>query len=249
MAFNYTQYQIELGTLMALTSANPGAPPTDPYFVQILPAIIDYAEQRIYRDLDIQSTRTSAIIQVSAVGNPVVQLPTSPAVYVVESMSIQALGNGSPPPITASTLMTPVDKNFIQATFPPAYWNVAQGAPQFYYIEDQGTMLIGPAPDQLYSFFTIYTFRPTPLSATNTTTILTQIWPDLFLAASALYAAAFQKNFGSQSDDPKMAQSWENQYQTLLKGALDEEARKQNKSVVYGPMRASQFSGKAPTQQ
>src|SRR5271168_986733 len=249
MAFNFTQYQVELGTLMALTSANPALPPTDPYFAQILPAIIDQAEQRLYREIDPQSTRASATINVSAIGNPVVQLPTSPAVYVVESMSIQALGNGSAPPITTPTLMSPVDKNFIQATFPPAYWTTAQGAPQFYYIQDQGTMLIGPAPDQLYSFFTIYTFRPTPLSATNPTTILTQIWPDLFLAASALYAAAYQKNFGSQSDDPKMAQSWENQYQTLLKGALDEEARKQNKSVVYGPMRASQFSGKAPTQQ
>lgn len=249
MAFNFTQYQVELGTLMALTSANPGAPPNDPYFIQILPAIIDYAEQRIYRDLDIQSTRTNAIIQVSAVGNPIVQLPTNPAVYVVESMNIQALGNGSPPPITTPTLMTPVDKNFIEATFPPAYWTFAQGAPQFYYIQDQGTMLIGPAPDQLYSFFTTYTFRPTPLSATNPTTILTQIWPDLFLAASMVLASGYQKNFGSQSDDPKMAQSWESQYQTLLKGALDEEARKQNKSVVYGPMRASQFSGKAPTQQ
>jgi hypothetical protein len=249
MAFNFTQYQVELGTLMALTSANPGAPPTDPYFQQILPACIDYAEQRIYRDLDIQSTRTNAIIQVSAVGNPIVQLPTNPAVYVVESMNLQALGNGSPPPITTPTLMTPVDKNFIEATFPPAYWTVAQGAPQFYYIQDQGTMLIGPAPDQLYSFFTTYTFRPIPLSATNPTTILTQIWPDLFLAASMIFMSGYQKNFGSQSDDPKMAASWESQYDMLLKGALDEEARKQNKSVVYGPMRASQFSGKAPTQQ
>src|SRR5271168_1125345 len=249
MAFNYTQYQVELGTLMALTSANPALPPTDPYFQQILPACIDYAEGRCYKELDAISTRTNATIQVSAVGNPFVQLPSNPAVFVVESMSIQALGNGTPPPITTPTLMSPVDKNFIQATFPPAYWTTAQGAPQFYYIEDQGTMLIGPAPDQLYSFFTIYTFRPTPLSATNPTTILTQIWPDLFLAASMVLASGYMKNFGSQADDPKMAQSWENTYQLLLKSALEEEARKANRAVVFSPMRASQFSGKAPTQQ
>jgi hypothetical protein len=249
MAFNFTQYQVELGTLMALTSANPGAPPTDPYFVQILPACIDYAEGRCYKELDAISTRTNATVQVSAVGNPFVQLPSNPAVFVVESMSIQALGNGSPPPITTPTLMSPVDKNFIQSTFPPAYWTTAQGAPQFYYIEQQGTALIGPAPDQLYSLFLIYTFRPTPLSATNTTTILTQIWPELFLAASMVFMSGYMKNFGSQADDPKMAASWEAQYQTLLKTSLDEESRKKNMATSFTPLRSAQFSGKAPTQQ
>jgi hypothetical protein len=248
MAFNYTQYQIELGTLMALTSANPAAPPNDPYFAQILPAIIDQAENRIYRELNPISTTANGTLTVTP-GTPFVQLPENPIVYVVESLFVSQLANGNPPPITSSTLLTPVDKNFLMATFPPAYWGLAQGQPQFYFVQDQTTIQIGPSPDQAYQLNMTYTFRPTQLSATNPTTILTQIWPELFLAASMVVAAAYQKNFGAQSDDPKMAMSWESQYQTLLKSALEEESRKANMAVVFSPMRASSFSGKPPQQQ
>jgi len=240
MAYDYTQYQVELGTLMALTSANPASPPTDPYFAQILPAIIDQAEFRIYRDLDIQSTRTNATIYTTA-GSPLVNLPSNPAVYVVESMSVVTVG-GNMPPISAQTNLSPVDKNFLTDTFPPAYWSTAQGMPQYYYVQDQNVAFVGPTPDQVYGLYVIYTYRPTPLSATNPTTILTTMWPDLFLAASMCMASAYQKNFGSQSDDPRMAQSWENTYQLLLKGALDEEARKKNTSAQYAPMRRSPFA-------
>jgi hypothetical protein len=44
--------------------------------------------------------------------------------------------------------------------------------------------------------------------------------------ASMIYVSAFQRNFGRQSDDPAMAQSYESQYQALLKGATIEEYRK-----------------------
>jgi hypothetical protein len=245
MAFNYTQYQVELGTLMALTSSNPALPPTDPYFAQILPAIIDYAEQRIYRDLDIQSTTTNGTLTVTP-GTPFVTLPENPIVYVVESLFVSQLANGSPPPIAVSTLLTPVDKNFLMATFPPAYWGIAQGFPQYYFVQDQTTIQIGPSPDQAYQLNMTYTFRPTPLSAANPTTILTQIWPDLFLICSMIMASGYQKNWSAQSDDPKMSASYEAQYQGLLKGALDEEARKKSMGVVYTPLRASSFSGKPP---
>lgn len=245
MAYNYTQYQVELGTLMAITSANPAQPPTDPYFAQILPACIDYAEQRCYRDLDLQSTTTSGTLTVTA-GTVFVSLPESPIVYVVESLFVSALAGGGAPPIGVSTMLTPVDKGFLMATYPPAYWATAQGQPVFYYVQDQDTIQLGPCPDQAYTLQMTYTYRPVALSATNTTTILTQIFPDVFLAASMVFMAGYQKNFGSQADDPKMAQSWETQYQTLLKGALSEESRKKNESVEFTPMRTPAFAGKNP---
>jgi hypothetical protein len=46
------------------------------------------------------------------------------------------------------------------------------------------------------------------------------------IMASMVYVSAYQRNFGRQSDDPAMAQSYEGQYQALLKGAAVEEARK-----------------------
>lgn len=243
MSYNYTEYQIQLGTLMALTSANPGAAPTDPYFVQILPACIDYAEQRIYRDLDIQSTTQTGTVTATQ-GSMTLALPSG--VYVVENMQVQATASGTPP-IGTPTVMTAVDKGFLYAVYPPGYAGSAQGQPLFYYMQDQATAVIGPSPDQAYTIAVTYTYRPTPLSATNTTTILTEIWPDLFLAASMVFMSGYQKNFGSQSDDPKMAQSWEDQYQTLLKGALMEEASKKSMTVDFTPLRSAPFSGNAPS--
>jgi hypothetical protein len=46
------------------------------------------------------------------------------------------------------------------------------------------------------------------------------------IMASMVYVSAYQRNFGRQSDDPAMAVSYEAQYQTLLRGAAVEEARK-----------------------
>ena len=41
-----------------------------------------------------------------------------------------------------------------------------------------------------------------------------------------VFGAAYMKNFGAASDDPKMAVSWENHFQTLKASAEVEEARK-----------------------
>ena len=51
--------------------------------------------------------------------------------------------------------------------------------------------------------------------------------------ASMIYVSAYQRNFGRQSDDPQMAQSYENQYTNLLKSAFIEEARKKFQSAGW----------------
>lgn len=60
----------------------------------------------------------------------------------------------------------------------------------------------------------------------NSVTFISQYLPDLLVMASMVYISAYQRNFGKESDDPQMAQSYEGQYQTLLKSATVEEARK-----------------------
>ena len=44
--------------------------------------------------------------------------------------------------------------------------------------------------------------------------------------ASMIFISGYQRNFGRQSDDPQMAQSYESQYLALLKGATVEEYRR-----------------------
>jgi len=81
-------------------------------------------------------------------------------------------------------------------------------------------------PDASYRVEVVATYRPNSLSASNTTTFISQYFPDLLIMASMIYISAYQRNFGRQSDDPQMAQSYESQYQALLKSATVEEARK-----------------------
>ncbi len=51
MPITYTSYKTTIANLMVI-------PETDANFLQILPSIIDYAEERIYRDLDLLSVKS-----------------------------------------------------------------------------------------------------------------------------------------------------------------------------------------------
>jgi hypothetical protein len=105
--------------------------------------------------------------------------------------------------------------------------------------------LIGPNPDINYPQSIVGSTRMNSLawyantsqSATGTTFISTFL-PDLLLMASMVYISGYQRNFSAASDDPNMAVNYEKQYQTLLKGAMVEEARKR--------FRASAWSSEPP---
>ena len=92
-------------------------------------------------------------------------------------------------------------------------------------VTDQ-SIVMAPSPGAAFAVEVIGNIRPTPLSATNTTTFLASYLPDLFFAASMIFVSGWQKNFGAQADDPRMAMSWETQYQGLLSSAKIEELRK-----------------------
>jgi hypothetical protein len=50
------------------------------------------------------------------------------------------------------------------------------------------------------------------------------------IAAGMIFAAGYMRDFGSQADDPKMAQSWEAQYGNLMKSASVDAMRMQFES-------------------
>jgi hypothetical protein len=69
--------------------------------------------------------------------------------------------------------------------------------------------------------------------------VLTQYFGDLFIAATMIFWAGYQKTFGAMSGDPQQAMTWEENYQNIKKGAAIEEARKK----FQGPG----WTGYAPT--
>lgn len=224
MALTYSQYVDQIAT-MAIVPSN------DPYFQIILPSMIDYAELRMQRDLDFLSTQISSNAYSFTSGSNTLTIPQSAFVTTQTMEVIDGAGDSSP--------LLPVTKEYIQNVYGSGS---TQGLPNYYamYGGDAATtgytsqiIIVGPTPDAAYAIRLTGTVRSTPLSASNPNTYISTFLPDLFIMASMIYISAYQRNFGRISDDPAMAQTYESQYQTLLKSALTEENRKKYEASAW----------------
>jgi hypothetical protein len=225
VSLNYTTYVAQISNLIVTSTG-------DPNFNTMLPGMIDYAEQRIYRELDLQKTRVSDTTVTLSSGFNFVTLPTDQYIVVMEQMNVLTpvgalSSNGVRVPLT------PVTKEYIDFAWPTS---TATGVPIYCAPLNDTTYKLGPAPDQAYPLEVVGTIRPTPLSAANSSTWLTQHLPDLFIAASMVFAAGYMRNYGAQADDPQMPGSWESQYKTLFGSANAEELRKRFQSQGWSPM-------------
>lgn len=224
----YATYKSTLATLSVV-------PETDQNWLNILPDTIDYAELRIYRDLDLLSTVTTSTSFSTTAGSSKVAVTEGSFVTLQNVNVITPAGTAIPDSGTRNPLL-PVSKEYIQYSWPSS---TNAGVPQYFAMIDERTFSLGPWPDDQYTLEIIGTYRPPSLSVTNTTTFISQYLPDLFLMASMIFISGYQRNFGRQSDDPQMAQSYESQYQALLRGAMVEEYRKKFAASGWSSMSPS----------
>ena len=211
----YATYKTALATLSVV-------PETDVNWLAILPDAIEYAELRIQRDLDLLSTVLTNSSHATTANTSTVELPTGLFVTLQNVNVITPAGTLNADQGTRVPLL-PVAKEYIQYSWPSA---TNAGVPQYFAMINERTFSLGPWPDNVYNLEIIGTYRPDTLTSSNTTTFISQYLPDLFLMASMIFISGYQRNFGRQSDDPQMAQSYEAQYQALLRGATVEEYRK-----------------------
>lgn len=233
-ALTYTDYQKQLAILAGYTVGSDGTTVTyDPNFLAILPQTINYAELRIQRDLDFLSEMTSDSSNTFTIGSSTLSIPMASFITLQTIEAVDLSGNTTP--------LRPVSKEFIQNVYGG---NATPGTPLYFamYGSDTGVagnnpvnriITVGPPADLAYTARVTGTVHFAPISATNTTTFISTYLPDLFLMASMIYVSGFQRNFGRQSDDPQMAQSYESQYKALLSGATVEEARKKFQSSAW----------------
>jgi hypothetical protein len=210
----------------------------DVNFLSILPSMIDYATLRINRDLDLLDTSVAlhgAGYKVTA-GNRNLSFSQNfvDGSYFVVSEQINLITPvGQTDPDTGTRVpLLPATKEFLDAVFGSSL-SANRGQPKYFAPFNDTLFLVGPVPDAEYYVEVVGTIRPAPLSATVTSTFISQYLPDLLIMASMIYISAYQRNFGRQSDDPQMAQSYENQYQVLLKSATVEEARKKFEGAAW----------------
>jgi hypothetical protein len=211
--------------------------PTDTNFLAILPQMIVYAENRIYRDLDFLSTVAPNTYTLGA-GLHSFTVPWA------DFITVQQINVLTPATVTIADSglrnpLLPVSKEFLNVVYPDSS---TAGVPYYFAPSSNGfsfIYLLGPWPDKAYTVEVIGTIRPASMSATSgtKTTFISLYLPDLFIMASLVYGSAYQRNWsGPSPNDPQMPVTYESQYQALLKSAGIEEARKKFQSSGWASM-------------
>lgn len=229
MSLNYNTFLTALSNFLVV-------PITDPDFLSATPNIIDDAEQRIYRDLDLLnsvSADSSGTISPGALGFGIpIPVGGNGPFLVIQQVNVITPVGADPSTGTANPL-TPASKEFITYVYPSSS---VLGVPRYFAMVTQGIIIVGPRADAAYVVNVIGTIRPAPLSATNTTTLLSLYFPDLLLSAALAMGAGYLKDFGAATDDPQSGVSWEKKYQTQLQSAILEEARKKFQDNGWGSL-------------
>lgn len=213
MSLTFATYTTTIANLTVYDEANAD-------FVQIMPSTINYAEDRIYRELNLLSTVIRDTTATCTANSRTFTLPSALGTF----QTIDGINIVTPNTSTLSSggmrnPVTPAERQVVDYFWPSEAAPSATSVPTIFGMVTDQTLVFGPPPGGAFQVEVIGNINPAPLSATNTTTYLTTYLPDLFVAASMVFMSGFMRTYGSQSDDPKLAQSWEQQYQTLFASA------------------------------
>lgn len=255
---NYTQFLVWLTTVLQVSDPSGVAALTN-----IIPMIIARAENLIYADpeLDFLVTRDTDVSQSTATGSRAVAIPSN--MIIVEGATIVTPANTLPSVPGAMRIpMLRTTRQFIDITWPMESETAAPSALDgiYYAIFDmeqaapsQGeaaesvalpsAIMIAPTPDNSYRIEFTGVVTPQPLSSTNTKTFLTTYFPSLFIAASMVIAAAYQRDYGASSDDPKLALSWGAEFEMQKRVAISQSQRQKSQ---IGGFRSSHVAGPPP---
>lgn len=224
---SYSDFKTAIATTAFIDAAN-----TD--FLTIFPTLINYAEGRICRELDmlISNVRDSTLSTTAGSRNFNLPVPyTSRPFLIVTGLNVITPA-ATAPDSGLRTPLTPVSLSFLDLCHGD---NSDTGVPQYFNYLSQDTyssiptptqVVLGPWPDAVYRMEVIGKVMPATLSATNANTFLSENLFDLLFAAGMVFISGYKENFGAQSDNPQQAMSWEAQYKTLKESAATWEARK-----------------------
>lgn len=204
-----------------------------------VPNMLNYAELRIQRDLDMLSARTSNSYTFTAGSNtfpvPIDDFITIETVKVKETA---APGLALP--------MIPVSLEYLQNVFGQLS---TPGVPRYFAMvgstfgdggDTANNILVGPTPDFAYPFNVHGLARAPSLykyasagAADTTYTYISAYYPDMLIMASMIYITMLQRNFGAVGDSPEMGMTYEKQYQIQRVGAIAEENRRKQMGSAW----------------
>lgn len=223
--------------VIPITSPASATPSSNTDFNNFLPRILEAGEQRIYRELDFLACRQEDFTVTLSTTSRNATLPASNIVLqsanvITPAATVPSAGTRVPLEI--------VSKDFIDQVWPQEL--VSKGVPKYIAQLSATQVIVAPTADALYKLETTGIFRPNPISATNTSTYTSLIYPDLLLFACIVVACGYQRDFGQQADDPKIAVTWESMYQTAKASTLEEEQRRKSQSTNWSPYSTTPLS-------
>lgn len=216
--------------VVPITNPASATPSSNTDFNNFLPRILEAGEQRIYRELDFLACRQEDFTVTLSTSTRNATLPATNIVLQSASVITPAATN---PSAGTRVPLEIVSKDFIDAVWPQEL--VGKTVPKYIAQLSATQVILAPTPDQAYKLETTGIFRPNPISASNTSTYTSLVYPDLLLFACLVMAMGYQRDFGQQSDDPKIAVTWESMYQTAKQSSLDEEQRRKSQSTNWSP--------------
>ncbi len=165
--------------------------------------IIRDAELRIMRDADVDANKRYATAQVIS-GTRFIDTPAN--TLVIRSAQI----------VDSDGTTNPDNREFLQwrdssfmSEFNPTN---AQGVPKYYSWWDDDTIVLAPTPNATYTIQLNYILKPETLSSTNTTTYISQNFPNGLLYACLVEAFSFLKGPND------LLQLYEGKYKQVLEG-------------------------------
>ena len=156
----------------------------------IVQGMVRDAELRIFREVDADYTREYATANLN-IGSPYLDLPSAATTTATRtSIIVRSM-------LVFDSTQTPTTKEYLDkrdTSFIFEYNSTgATGVPKFYANWKETTIIMAPAPDAQYQVQLSYIYSPEALSATNTTTYLSDNVSDLLFYATMVQAYEFLK--------------------------------------------------------
>ena len=198
----------------------------------IINRIIEDAEFRILRDVPIDAYKKQATGNL-VTGQSTINVPAQTlfvkGVQVYDSTSASTGTN---------TWLEKKDESYLQEYIPA---ETSRGKPKYYAMfggatgttdTTSGRLFLAPVPDSTYTFKIHYEAVPTPLSSSNTTTYISQYFPNGLLYACLVDAYGFLKG------PIDMLTLYENKYkQEIEKFAAEQLGRRKRDDYTDGTVR------------
>jgi hypothetical protein len=206
---NYTELEEKIRTHLII-------PEDDADFGAMMPDFANFGELRIYRDMPELLGENEEVAANFTINNREIAVPVS--MFLVKGLAFVSAG--------ATTPLQNVSKEFIDMIWPT---RATTGTLQYWANLDDDKLIVAGTPTTAFGAVFTGLVREDPLGEGNPETYLSVTYPDLLFSSCMIYATGYQRDYGQQADDPKMAVSWESMYNKLLPGVIAQEERKSSR--------------------